>query len=106
MDLKKILLLAICLSCISNAAQAIGEIPAGVMDAAGSAGNLNVHDMDRIRDLERRKEQEEDWKELKKRQKEEQKKEQQVDKIEKKQKKMLLKQEQKNMRLKAYILIK
>ncbi|HIS37153.1 TPA: ShlB/FhaC/HecB family hemolysin secretion/activation protein [Candidatus Scatousia excrementigallinarum] len=91
MDLKKILLLAICLSCISNAAQAIGEIPAGVMDAAGSAGNLNVHDMDRIRDLERRKEQEEDWKELKKRQKEEQKKEQQVDKIEKKQKKNVIK---------------
>lgn len=70
MDLKKILLLTICCSCIHNAAFAIGEIPAGVMDAAGSAQNLNVHDMDRIKDLQRRQEQEKDWKDLKKRQKE------------------------------------
>ena len=70
MDLKKILLLTICCSCIHNATFAIGEIPAGVMDAAGSAQNLNVHDMDRIKDLQRREEQEKDWKDLKKRQKE------------------------------------
>lgn len=65
MDLKKILLTAICFSCISISAHAAGEIPTGIMDAAGSAGNLHVHDMDRIKELDRLKEQEQDWKDLK-----------------------------------------
>lgn len=86
MELKKILLLAICCTCINNAAFAIGEVPTGIMDAAGSAGTINVHDMDRIKDLQRRENQEQDWKELKKRQKEE-KQQGEKDKIQKKQEK-------------------
>lgn len=70
MDLKKILLIAICFSCIQNVSFAVGEIPAGAMDAVGGVQNLNVHDMDRMKDLQRRQEQEQDWKDLKKRQKE------------------------------------
>lgn len=91
MDLKKILLTAICFSCISISAHAAGEIPTGIMDAAGSAGNLHVHDMDRIKELDRLKEQEQDWKDLKKRQKEELKNKQESEKIEKKTKKKVIK---------------
>ena len=70
MDWKKILLLAICCSCMNNASFAIGEIPTGAMDAVGGVQNLNVHDMDRLKDLQRREEQEQDWQDLKRRQKE------------------------------------
>ena len=98
MDLKKILLTAICFSCISISAHAAGEIPTGIMDAAGSAGNLHVHDMDRIKELDRLKEQEQDWKDLKKRQKEELKNKQESEKIEKKTKKKSHKGESRGIR--------